>query len=341
MKLAVLGTGKIVKEALFALQFVPNVAVTAIYARPHSAEIGAVLAAQYGIPAVFTDYTHLLQECDADAVYVGLVNNVHSQYARDALLAGKHVILEKPFTGFYTEALELQALSQRLGLFCLEAITVLHGGVLEEMRRSISNIGTPRMLLANFSQYSSRYDDYLAGNIAPAFDLQCYGGALFDLNVYNLHYCIALFGMPEQVKYYPNIGPNGADTSGTLVLAYPGFSAVCTAAKDSDSPCFLQVQGERGWMRMDGKPNVPQKLLVTVSDPGGDSVRDAAGAVVRADRQREYFAPAAGHRMAPEFTEFARIIDTHDSASADRLLSHSVAVMRVLEKARLSAGIEF
>ena len=45
-----------------------------------------------------------------------------------------------------------------------------------------------------------------------------------------------LFGEPKDATYYPNIGPNGIDTSGTLVMEYDGFSAVCTGSKDSDSP---------------------------------------------------------------------------------------------------------
>lgn len=51
------------------------------------------------------------------------------------------------------------------------------------------------------------------------------GGALRDINVYNLHYTAELFGVPEKTQYYPNTGFNGVDISGTMVLEYEGFTA--------------------------------------------------------------------------------------------------------------------
>ena len=88
MKLAVIGTGKIVKEALFAASCVKEISMTAIFGRPHSRQKAADLAAQYGIAAVYTDYAALLSEADIDAVYIGLVNSAHYTYARQALEAG-------------------------------------------------------------------------------------------------------------------------------------------------------------------------------------------------------------------------------------------------------------
>lgn len=42
---------------------------------------------------------------------------------------------------------------------------------------------------------------------------------------------MGLFGEPKNATYYPNVGPNGIDTSGTLVMEYDGFSAVCTEVR--------------------------------------------------------------------------------------------------------------
>lgn len=96
MKLAILGTGFIVKEgALPALREVPEVEVMAIFARERSRSVAEGLAVQYGIPRVYTDYDELLASQDVEFVYVGLTNSVHYEYAKKALLAGKHVIMEK------------------------------------------------------------------------------------------------------------------------------------------------------------------------------------------------------------------------------------------------------
>ena len=57
----------------------------------------------------YTDYQVFLGDDSFDTVYIGLTNTLHYQYAKDAILAGKHVIVEKPFTVSATEAKELQA----------------------------------------------------------------------------------------------------------------------------------------------------------------------------------------------------------------------------------------
>lgn len=342
MKLAFIGTGKIIGDALFAVDPVKSIEKTAIFARPHSLKKAEDFASQYQIPEVYTDYTELLEKTTADTVYIGLINSAHYPYAKEALLHGKNVILEKPFTGFYEEAKELQKIAEEKKLFLFEAITVLHNEVFEQMKKNLDKLGTLRMALCNYSQYSSRYDDYLQGDIAHSFDPEYYGGALYDINVYNIHYCVGLFGEPLDVDYYPNIGPNGVDVSGTLVLRYDGFSAVCTGTKDSDSPGFISIQGEKGWMKIDSKPNIADALTTTYTDETvKEKVRDAAGAMVRATITEIFKAPEKHHRMTQEFTDFARVIDENDYDTAHDFLTETVTVVGVLEKARKKAGIAF
>ena len=213
MKLAFIGTGKIIADALFAIEPIKEIEKTAIFARPHSKEKAEAFAKQYNIAEVYTDYEKLLTETAADTVYIGLINSAHYSYAKEALLHRKNVILEKPFTGFYKEAQELQQIAEENKLFIFEAVTVLHNEVFYEMKKNVEKLGTVRMALCNYSQYSSRYDAYLEGDITHSFDPAYYGGALYDINVYNIHYCVGLFGEPKDVTYYPNIGPIVAQLS--------------------------------------------------------------------------------------------------------------------------------
>ncbi|MDO4459294.1 MAG: Gfo/Idh/MocA family oxidoreductase [Clostridia bacterium] len=342
MKLAFIGTGKIIADALFAVQPVETIDITAIWARPHSRDKAEKFAEEFNIPEVYTDYAELLENTAADTVYIGLINSAHYPYAKEALLAGKNVILEKPFTGFYDQTVELQKIAGEKGLFIFEAVTVLHNEIMSHMKSNIEKLGKIKLVLCNYSQYSSRYDEYLQGVIPHAFDAEYYGGALFDINIYNIHYCVNLLGEPENVQYYPNLGPNGIDTSGALVLSYKDFTAVCTGAKDTDSPGYVTIQGEKGYMRIEGKPNIADKLMVTYIDENAEAGgRDAAGSVIRPFITEYYTAPEKHHRMTEEFEDFARIADSKDYASAKILLDETVQVMNVLEKARLSANIIF
>ena len=340
MKLAFIGTGKIIQDALHAVTPIRNLQKTAVFARPHSRAKAEALAKEHGIPEIYTDYTELLEKTSADTVYIGLVNSAHYPYAKEALLHGKNVILEKPLTGYYHQAEELFALAKEKGLFLLEAITIMHGEFFYEMKKNVSKLGPVRMILGNYSQYSSRYDAYLQGEVPHAFDPAYYGGALFDINIYNVYYCVGLFGLPRAVDYFPNFGPNRIDTSGTLVLSYDGFTASLTGAKGADSPCFVSVQGEKGYMHLNGKPNTATVLTTVYADPSqGEAKRDAAGAMVRQVRTEKFEEASCFHRMTPEFEHFARIIDEKDYPEAERLSRVSLEVMKVLEEGRLKAAL--
>ena len=50
MKLAFIGTGKIIEDALYAVTPIKNIERTAIFARPHSREKAETFAKQYNIP---------------------------------------------------------------------------------------------------------------------------------------------------------------------------------------------------------------------------------------------------------------------------------------------------
>lgn len=335
MKLAVIGTGKIVHEAFYALERAYRIETVAIFGRPHSREKAEVLAKKYNIQEVYTDYAELLKKTAADTVYIGLVNSVHFDYAREALRAGKNVILEKPFVSTTAEAEELKEIAEQRGLFLFEAITVLHSPVFEKMAASLPRLGSIRLALLNYSQYSSRYDAYRGGTVLPAFDPAKGAGALGDINVYNIHYCVALFGVPSAVHYYANRGFNGVDLSGVLVMEYDGFQAVCAGAKDSDSPCFVSIQGEDGYMRIDGKPNLAPSLDVVYVQKDEPPVPDAAGAMQR-PTEKEHIENRPYHRMTQEFKDFAQIIDERNYHARDTFLEETLGVVKVLEMAKAS-----
>ena len=87
------------------------------------------------------------------------------------------------------------------------------------------------------------------------FDPARYGGALYDLNVYNMDFAPGPFWADRRrpVTIQPGLERGGYFRSAGA--EYPECRAELTAAKDSDSPCFLQVQGEKGWLRVEGNPS--------------------------------------------------------------------------------------
>ncbi len=324
MKLALIGTGKIVQEALKALQQVPQIDCVALFARSHSREKAETFAREYKIDRVYTDYEALLRDNAVDFVYIGLVNSAHYAYAKQALLSGKHVILEKPFTPSYEETAELAALAERLGLYLFEAVTLLHMPNFHAIQEALPALGRIRLVQCNYSQYSSRYDHYKQKVVQPAFDPKLYGGALYDINIYNLNFVVGLFGRPEQVHYMANVGFNGVDVSGIVTLQYGDFLACCSGAKDSASPGFLLIQGEDGFIRVNSAPNVLSSFEISVQG-----------------KMEQQQCNLYEHRMVHEFLEFVDLYERKDFAKMLAGLKISCDVIYTAEQAARSAALTF
>lgn len=324
MRIGVVGSGKIVAECLPVLNSIEAISCVALCAREGSRERAEALARAQGIGIVYTDYMEFLKDDEIDLVYLGIVNSQHYAYALEALKAGKGVICEKPFTSTYGELEELARIARREGLFLFEAIPTLYFPNFIYLGKQIGRLGEIKLVQCNYSQYSSRYERYLSGEVLPAFDPGLSGGALYDINVYNVHFVTALFGRPESLSYAANKGPNGIDTSGALLLRYPGFSALCCGAKDSESPSFAIVQGSKGYVELVGAPNA---ALGVRSRIGGE--------VESVNLQAEV------HRMRYEFEAMADVFTCRDLARCYGNLDHSLEVMDILTRARADAGIVF
>ena len=145
------------------------------------------------------------------------------------------------------------------------------------------------------------------------------GGALYDLNIYNIHLVVGLFGKPKSVTYLAN-KERGVDTSGILVMDFGVFKCVCIAAKDCAAEVRSTIQGNKGSIAILGPTNSLPTVQVTLNGEK-DQVIDVN---------------AGKHRMQAEFEVFERILATKDTKAAQEALEHSLDVMDVLERAAQS-----
>lgn len=261
MNIGILGTGSIARTMAAEFTKVPAFRCEAVCSRQQAT--GEALAQQFGIPKVYTDYDAMLADPDIELVYIATPNSLHYAQTKAALLAGKNVLCEKPFVPTVAEADELIALAKEKHLFLFEAITTAHHPNYALAKQYLDNIGSLRIVSCTFCQYSSRYDAFMNGQTPPVFDPAYCGGALMDLNIYNIYFVVGLFGDPKAVHYYPNRHANGIDTSGILILEYPNFVCQCTAAKDSSAHNSAQIIGTEGSILIEPGSNNCQKLVVT------------------------------------------------------------------------------
>ena len=321
MNLCAIGTGAITKSMLAEFQRSDVLHVTSIYSRKE--ETGRAMAAQFGLERVYTDFDAMLADPAIDMVYVASPNSIHYGQTKAALLAGKHVICEKPFAPTVAEADELIALAKEKHLLLFEAITTAHHPHYGFVKENLPKLGKLKMVTAVFCQFSSRYPALLAGKPSPVLDHAFAGGALMDINLYNIHFVVGLFGAPKSVRYFPNCHDTGVDTSGMLVLEYDGFLCQCIGAKDSAARNGVQLIGEDGYMEI--TPSSSNCQTVELNLRGQDSIK------VHLPENPWYH----------EVQDLGRLVAAGDYDSCYKALETTHNVVEVLEKARKYAGFNF
>ena len=321
MKLGVIGTGAITKSMLAEYQRCDKFEITAICSRRE--ETGRAMADAFSIPRVYTSLSDLLADPEIEIVYIATPNSIHYSQAKAALLAGKHVICEKPFTPTLAEARELVALAREKHLLLFEAITLAHHPHYAFIRENLDKLGPLKIITATFCQFSSRYPALLAGNPTPVLNHAFAGGALMDINLYNIHFIVGLFGAPKSVRYFPNCHESGVDTSGVLLMEYENFLCQCIAAKDSAARNGVQIIGENGYMEITPSSSNLQTVELNLRGQETQSVH--------LPENPWYY----------EVQDLGRLTEEADYARCYEALNTTLDVVAVLQEARKYANFGF
>lgn len=335
LRLGTIGTGPIVHTILDQVKAVNGIRLTTVYSR--SEEKGNALAAEYGASRVYTDLDAFLGDEEMNVIYIASPNLLHYEQTKKALLAGKHVICEKPFCTKAEQVKELTALAKEKHLFLADAVPTAFLPNLEILKRELPKVGKVRLVMGNYSQYSSRYDLVLKGEVPNVFNKEFGGGCLMDINFYNAYLNVALFGKPQAAVYYPNIddqrksdelcsGGDGklADTSGTLVMQYDGFVSSSAGAKDTWGVNYFQIEGEKGYIYIkDGSNGIAEVRVVTKETEEIFNMQDQPD-----------------HRFY-EIEKLTEYMLREDYETVYNLLDVTRDVMEVLENVRKKVGILF
>lgn len=322
IRLGTIGSGVIVHNILNGVKVTEGIRLEAVYSRSEAK--GKALAEEYGAQKVYTDMDAFLKDEEVNFVYIATPNLLHYEQAKRALLAGKNVILEKPFCTKAVQARELVALAKERHLFLADAVPPSYLPNFEIIKRELPEIGNVKLVMSNFSQYSSRYDQLLAGKMTNIFNPQYAGGCLMDINFYNVYLNVALFGKPKDAVYYPNMWKNTIDTSGIMMLDYEDFTCVAAGAKDTWGVNFAQIEGEKGYIYVkDGFCDVSEVTVVTK------------------DSRKIFNEQDSRPRWTCEVQNMTRFLLADDYEEIYRRLDVTLDVVEVLETARKKAGIYF
>lgn len=238
---------------------------------------------------------------------------------KKAIARGKNIICEKPFTSNISEAREIHKLADEAGVMVVEAMSHRFIPNASRVKSLIGDLGDIKLVSFNYSQYSSRYDAFMNGEVASAFSLENSGGTLMDINLYNIAFAVDTFGKPEDLYYYANMD-RGIDTSGIAILDYGDFKVSCIGSKDTDAPITNTIQSTKG------------SIIITdaLNSFGGFQFRDK-------DYRHFNFNDDTKSRLYYEFVEFNKIFTENDRKRVDELMDMTLAYMEVMTNLRKSA----
>lgn len=322
IKLGTIGSGVIVHSVFDNVMVTDGISLESVYSR--SAEKAAALAKEYGCQKTYTDMDAFLADEDINLVYIATPNLLHYPQAKKALLAGKNVLLEKPFTTTYAHARELASLARERGLLLVEAAPTSFLPNFAILKNELPKIGNIKLVMSNYSQYSSRYDAVLRGEVPAIFDPAYAGGCLMDINFYNVLLNVLLFGAPKRATYHPNRYANLSDTSGIMVMEYDGFVSTNAGAKDTWGVNFFQIEGEEGYIYIENGSNGIQSVRTVTKT--SDTTRNLQN---------------SPDRWFYEIQALTRLLLNDERASLDARLDTTLTTVRVMESARKAAGILF
>ena len=233
MRLGLLSTANI-NEALLGGK-PDGVEIAAVASR--DASRAQAYAREHGIGRAHGSYEELLADDELDAVYIPLPNGMHHEWTLKAIDAGKHVLVEKPYSRHAAEAEEAWDAAGRAGVIVMEAFMWRHHpqaaaalALVEQGR-----IGRLREIRTTFS-----FPLFDHENVRMVADLD--GGALMDVGCYCISGARLLGGEPERVFGEQVVGPTGVDVD------FYGSCASRTTSSPSSTPRSRCRSGS-GWRR--------------------------------------------------------------------------------------------
>lgn len=189
----------------------------------------------------------ILSDDAIELVVVNTPNFTHYQYAKEALHAGKHVLIEKPFTVISKEAEDLFALAYRKNLKVLAYQNRRFDSDFESVRKVVESGKLGKIVEAHF-----RFDRYRNEISQKLFKEQPMPGSgiLYDLGAHIIDQAISLFGIPDDFTkcYSSNRQDSEVDDYAQVHLSYKnGLNVfITTNMLVAEAPPAYSIYGTQG-----------------------------------------------------------------------------------------------
>jgi predicted dehydrogenase len=169
------------------------------------------------------DFQAIIDDPDLELVVVNTPDHLHTDMATRAMEAGKHVVVEKPFTLKTKDADQLMTLARQKDLI----LSVFHNRRWDGVYLTVQEVIRSGKLgrLVDFEVHFDRFRNY----VKESWKDQANGtGTLYNLGSHLIDQALNLFGMPDRLFCDTRMLRDGAltDDSYDLLLHYPGFKCM-------------------------------------------------------------------------------------------------------------------
>jgi predicted dehydrogenase len=255
----VLGAARINERMLPAMSDAHNAKLVAIASRRRDA--AAEAAARFpGVRAV-ASYEELLETEDIDAVYIPLLNHLHSEWVVRAAAARKHILCEKPLALNLAQMEAIEQAASEHNVRVMEGFMYRFHPQHQRVREILASgiIGPVRLVNTSYSFLMSDARQHRA-----SLSVERGGGAMWDVGCYAISTARMIFQEePRSAEALAHFATTGADltTTGTLDFGngrYATFDASFECARRSQ----YEVTGEHGSVRCERVWQLPGDVPV-------------------------------------------------------------------------------
>ena len=312
-RIGVIGSGRIANRFVPETKVVNGALVTAVL--DPDAERAAAFADKHGIKAC-TDFDTFIS--DLDIVYVASPHPTHYDYTRRALMAGKHVLCEIPFTLSKDEAQELYQMAEERHLVLLEAsktafcpafghiVTLVKSGIIGEV--------------VDVSASLSKMVDAPTRELDPAQA----GGAMTEHAPLTLMAIIKLLGIEWKDLSFHTKRQNGVDIYTKGVINYPHATSSFTLGIGVKTEGNLVISGTKGYVYVPAPWWLTSYFEVRYEDQ---------------TKNRKYFYSYDGEGLRYEIPAFLSMIVNDRRSSYKLRRRESVAIADIIGRFRASQNL--
>ncbi|MBP5194040.1 MAG: Gfo/Idh/MocA family oxidoreductase, partial [Clostridia bacterium] len=267
MNVGIIGAGSIAAKVSRTLKKLndENVALYAIASR--ETEKAESFRKKFSFEKAYGSYAELLSDEGVDLVYIATPHPFHYPIAKQAIEAGRNVMVEKPITTDREKFIKLTELAKEKGVFLCETFQTAFGPLLLELKREIAE-GTYGKILSVKSSFGIPI-----ANVGRLTDLNLGGGALLDLGVYCvLHSAIYSNERVVSVKARAEKYKTGVDKLTEAHIAFESYGAdfKCSFTRIFKNDVIIDT--EKAIIKLSAI-NVPNKIVIKDKATGKRAVR--------------------------------------------------------------------